>query len=352
MRRAGTGRLFHEVDMAGTIPNLPLSTQFDKDSGAPLRGGKLHFFQAGTIATPQVAYKDTGLSLAHPNPITLDGAGRVPSFYLADGAIHIRLTNAQGVTQFEELSLLVVGPSSGSGGGGTTVDPTSVFQTGDVIWLDQAGTRAGWVRDNGRTIGSATSGASERANSDCQNLFTFLRNTYDDTVCPVNGGRGASAAADWAANKWITLPDKRGYAPGGLDDMGNAAASRYAGVPFTAGNATAAGSLCGEAAHALSGSETGPHIHPVFLDDPGHDHFIAPDHGTVAILEDGGGSQGPTGSGETLIRMTKVQASTTNITVRDAAGGAGTANQTASAGSGAAHNNTGLRVLGTFYRKL
>ena len=57
--------------MAGTIPNLPLSTQFDKDTGRPLRGGKLYFFQAGTIATPQLAFKDAGLTQPHPNPIAV-----------------------------------------------------------------------------------------------------------------------------------------------------------------------------------------------------------------------------------------------------------------------------------------
>ena len=255
--------------MAGTIPNLPLSTQFDKDTGAPLRGGKLYVFQAGTIATPQNAYKDSGLTLVHPNPITLDGAGRVPSFYLADGSIHVRLTNAKGVTQFEEMNLLVVGPSSGTGGSGTAVDASALFQTGDVIWLDQAGVRTGWVRDNGRTIGSATSGASERANNDCQNLFTFLWNTYPDAICAVNGGRGASSAADWSANKWITLPDKRAYAAGGLDDMGNAAAGRFNNVPFGTGSATTAGSLCGEATHILGQSEMPSHTHTPTVHGPG-----------------------------------------------------------------------------------
>lgn len=320
--------------MAGTIPNLPLSTQFDKDTGAPLRGGKLYFFQAGTISTVQNAYKDTGLTNPHPNPITLDGSGRVPSFYLADGSIHIRLTNAQGVTQFEEMSLLVVGPSSGGGGGGSSVDATSLFQTGDVIWLDQAGTRAGWVRDNGRTIGSAVSGASERANSDCQNLFTFLWNTYADSICPVNGGRGASAAADWSANKWITLPDKRGYSPSGLDDMGNAAAGRYGFVPFSLGGSTTIGGLCGENAHMLSTPEIPAHTHNNTLTDPGHVHG-------GGEANSGSWYSGNNGGAGVYMQPAQTASNTTGVTINNA-----------SAGGGAAHNNTGLRVLGTFYRKL
>lgn len=64
----------------------------------------------------------------------------------------------------------------------------------------------GWVAAYG-TIGSATSGASSRANSDCEALFTLIWNSISDTQAPVIGGRGASANADWLANKQITLPN-------------------------------------------------------------------------------------------------------------------------------------------------
>jgi len=150
--------------MAGTIP-LSMTQQFDA-GGNPLTGGKLYIFQTATT-TPQNAYSDSGLSNALSNPLTLDSSGRVPQFFLADGTIKVRLTDAAGVIQAEWDNLLVIGPSGG-GGGGATVDPTTIFQTGDVIWLDQSGPRNGFVRDNGRTIGSGASGATERANADCQ----------------------------------------------------------------------------------------------------------------------------------------------------------------------------------------
>lgn len=324
--------------MAGTLPNLPLSTQFDQDSGQPLRGGKLWFFRAGTISTPQNAYRDSGLTQPHPNPITLDGAGRVPSFYLADGATHIRLTNAQGVTQFEEMDLLVIGPSSGEGGGGSTVDATALFRVGDVIWLDQAGPRSGWVRDNGRTIGSATSGASERANADCQGLYAFLWQTYPDSVCPVNGGRGASVAADWSANKWIALPDKRGYVPGGLDDMGNEAANRFAGAPFWSGNSTTAGSVCGEAAHTLTVAEMPTHTHPPIVGDPPHTHGLS--YGSQLLATSGGTSYNPNATGGYWGNSTILPAASgVTVSIPDT-------------GGGVTHNNVQPTVLGTFYRKL
>ena len=105
-----------------------------------------------------------------------------------------------------------------------SVDPTTIFGTGDIKANYGTGVIDGFVRANGRTIGSSTSGANERANSDTQALFTFLWNGDPNLV--VSTGRGVSAAADWSANKTITLPDWRGRALVALDDMGNTAAGR------------------------------------------------------------------------------------------------------------------------------
>src|SRR5262249_4266361 len=119
-------------------------------------------------------------------------------------------------------------------------------------------------------------GAGERANADCQPLFEHLWNTYSDTICPVLGGRGASANADWVANKQIALLDLRGRAPFGLDDMGGAAASRLGGATFTAGNATTQASVGGEASHSLSSAEMPSHTHTATsnVTDPGHFHLM------------------------------------------------------------------------------
>lgn len=327
--------------MAGSI-SLSLSQQFD-ELGNPLSGGRLFFIQAGTTSTPQNAYYDTALTLPLPNPVTLDSAGRVPAFYLADGRIKIRLTSATGVTQIEQDNLLVIGPSSGSGGG-TGVDPTTVFQTGDCLWLPAQGTRSGWVRANGRTIGSSTSGASERANADVSSLYVYLWTNYSNTVCPVSTGRGASAAADFAANKTITLLDMRGYVPGGLDDMGNSAASRYANVPVVSGDTITAASVLGEATHALTAAEHASHDHDVYLNDPGHAHTVPFSNGNTA-----GGS----GSGLAVLNSnTSTSTVTTGIQVRSASAGGGTQNKTNTQGSGTAHNNVQKTILGSFYLKL
>ena len=183
----------------------------------------IYFIQAGTTSTPQNAYQDSDLTIPHSNPITLDSAGRVPQFYLADGSIKIRLTDSSGVQQLVADNILVIGPSSGSGGGGS-VDATTVLATGDVKVRYGTGALSGFVRANNRTIGSATSGATERANADCQALFEYLWDA--DGNLTVSTGRGASANADWSANKTIALPDCRGGVIAGLDGMGAPAVGR------------------------------------------------------------------------------------------------------------------------------
>lgn len=275
--------------MAGSI-SLSLSQQFDAQ-GRPLAGGKLYFFQTGT-ANPQNAYKDFGLTLAHPNPIVLLADGRVPAFYLADGTIKIRLADAAGVTIIAEDGLLVIGPSSG-GGSPPSVDATTVLSTGDVKAKYGTGTLTGFVRLNARTIGSATSGASERANADCQALFEYLWTADANLV--VSTGRGASANADWSANKTITLPDFRGRVPAALDDMGNSAAGRLTSTYFGASGIVLGNSGGGESKTLITGNL--PAYTPagsVGITDPGHLHTYT----RYSSLQVQSGSNTPCWTGE------------------------------------------------------
>lgn len=74
---------------------------------------------------------------------------------------------------------------------------------------------SGWVIENGGTIGSATSGATTRANADTEALFTVLWSDFTNTELPIQTStgaastRGTTAAADFAANKRMSLFDSR-----------------------------------------------------------------------------------------------------------------------------------------------
>src|SRR5262245_33074488 len=245
---------------AGTLFGIGLSQQSDVN-GRPMPGCLLYLYQANT-STPVTAYKNTGLTPGqeHPNPIVADANGRIPAFWL-DAAFNYRarLTDVAGIVQFDEPNILPIGAVSGGGGGGDTTDPNSVASTGDVKWRAIQGTLAGWVRMNGRTIGSATSGASERAAADCQPLFEHIWNNFSDAFCPVSTGRGASSLADWTANKTITLLDMRNKSQFGLDDMCNAAGGGFANATFAQGNATTAGSKGGGPSNTLTPANLPPY---------------------------------------------------------------------------------------------
>ena len=212
---------------AGTTP-LALAVQRDSFGNA-VPGCLLYFYVAGTVATPQNAYSDFGLTSALGNPLSCDQAGRVPMHWLADGLIHIRLTTFDG-TPIVDTTMQVLGPSAGGGGGGGTVDPTAIIATGDLKARYGTGVIAGFVRANGQSIGNATCGCSERANADTQALFIYLYNT--DPNLTVSGGRTGNALNDFNAGKQLSLPDWRGRALAFLDDMGASAAGRLTSTYF------------------------------------------------------------------------------------------------------------------------
>ena len=235
----------------GTTP-LALAVQADSGGNA-VPGCLLYFFVAGTVATPQNAYSDFGLTNPLPNPLSCDQAGRVPMHWLADGLIHIRLTDASGLVIID-TTMQVLGPSSGGGGGGGggTVDPTALISTGDLKARYGTGVASGFVRANGLTIGNASSGATERANADTQALFIYLYNADANLV--VSGGRTGNALNDYNASKQLTLPDWRGRAIAALDDMGNTAAGRLTAAYFGT-SATVLGAAGGAQTHTLTLSE-------------------------------------------------------------------------------------------------
>jgi len=229
-------------------------------SGNRVFDGRLSVFQAGTT-TPAAAYKDAGFGIRHEFPIASLGSGIWPVVFLPPGGYDFRITDPSNYVYAEIPGYVVDAPSSGGGGSGGDVDDKRLAQTGDIKDRYGVGSHPGWVRMNGRTIGSAASSASERANDDCEALFSFL--WTQDANLAVSGGRGANAAADWAAAKSIALPDHRGRSRLAVDDLGNTAAGRLSGGLFAFGNATTLGSYGGEASHTQTLSEMASHGHPV-----------------------------------------------------------------------------------------
>jgi hypothetical protein len=223
--------------MAGLYP-LSRYQQFD-ENGQLLVGARLFLFDGGTT-TPRVGYRDSSLTTQHPNPIVADAAGRIPLIYLADGFYRQRLTTASGVVVFDDDGIPVV--STTVGGAGTSVDPNATLKTRSLLIRFANGNEIidGYVRLNGRTIGSVASGATERANADTQSLYEEL---WGYPNIAVSGGKGSSGPADFLANKAMVLPNCAGRGIFGMDDMG--AGAQGVLTAATIGNPTLVGSYGG-----------------------------------------------------------------------------------------------------------
>jgi microcystin-dependent protein len=321
------------VKAQGVIP-IALQ-QVMNANGQPVSGALLYIYQAGTVATPQNAFSDPGLTLPLSNPLVADATGRLPMFYLANGSVHVRLTDPSGVVIFDYPAMLVIGASGGASSGGS-VDPTTILSTGDVKFRPTGESLVGWAKMNGQTIGSATSGATGRANADTQNLFVYLWTNCTNAHCAVIGGRGASALSDFNANKQIALPDWRGRIPVGLDDMGNTAAGILLASNVTnAGDTpTTPGGIGGEANHVLTIGEMPVHTPSVASASMSPPSFQAMTSVAQGQAQGGGGSSvlvNPIGFA--------TYAPSASITMN-------------SIGGSLPHNNMSPFVLGSWYVKL
>lgn len=174
------------------------------------------------------------------------------------------------------------------------------------------------VKLDGRTIGSAASGA-DNASADYSDVYAILWDNLADAEAAVSGGRGASAAADFAANKTLTLPDFSGRVPGGLDNMSGSSRN-----VITNTAADTAGKKMGAETHTLTKAEAPSGL--LTLNDPGHTHT------SNASSVAGGGAWASGGSGFTSAGAT-IDSATTGITLTDN-------------GSDDAHNNTQPTIFG------
>lgn len=136
------------------------------------------------------------------------------------------------------------------------VASTPAWSTGDVKLTIKTIADTGWVLMNDGTIGNAASGATTRANADTSALFTlvwnnvsFITNVQDSSGNTV--AKGASAAADYAANRRIFLPWV----------LGRALAGAGAGSGLTV---RALGAVLGEENHILSVAEMPTHSHGIY----------------------------------------------------------------------------------------
>lgn len=277
--------------------------RFFDSNGDPLAGGKLYSYAAGG-STPAATYTDNTGSTPNANPIILDANGECDC-WIGTGYFKFVLKNSLDVTQWTKdyVSLPVV---------------ENGFSTGDVKISIKTVADTGWVLMNDGTIGNAASSATSRANADTEALFTLLWNNTANADCAVSTGRGASAAADFAANKTIALPKA----------LGRALATYGSGSGLTA---RAMAAIFGEESHALTSAENASHTHVLTMNNHGHTIY----GGTVGALT------GPTGGasrGFAALDTASGSATQTGGGV-DYIGATVATGSNATSGSGTAHNN-------------
>lgn len=140
------------------------------------------------------------------------------------------------------------------------ITPSSDLDTYDevdsIINADRVGTTKtgymstplGYILANDGTIGSSSSVATTRANSDTYFLFKEIYNNVADIYAPVSGGRSGNPSTDFAANKTLRLPLMLGRGLG-VAGSGSGLTNRDTGQPY------------GVETVGLSGANNGPHIH-------------------------------------------------------------------------------------------
>jgi hypothetical protein len=163
------------------------------------------------------------------------------------------------------------------------------FNTGAGLLTLNDVAPAGWVLFNDGTLGDASSGATTRANADCSALFQLLWNKTVNADCAVSTGRGANAAADFAAHKTIALPKV----------LGRALCIAGAGASLTSRNL---GKIVGEETHTMTLGELVAHSHGV--NDPTHAHSTVGDSGIEGSGFSGGNNTTTVNTGSSATGIT------------------------------------------------
>lgn len=270
-------------------------------------------------------------------------------------AYQLAYTMQTGVPEWDSQTTYYIGSVANDGSGNLFVSITNNnlnnLLTDDANWKpyqsEPTGTGKdfwgsvlprGYIWASGKTIGAAASGATERANDDTLDLYTLFWNNYSNTLLPIQDSsgvpttRGGSAAADFAANKRLTIIDKRGRVSAGKDDMGGTSANRLT----TAGSGIdgdVLGDSGGSETHALTSGENATHSHGV--NDPGHFHYSPYKNPTASGGTDLTGWTPNTG----VVGNFSTSTETTGVTTQNS-------------GSSTAHQNTQPTIVCNYIIKL
>lgn len=342
------------ADTASILP--PAKTTYFDQNGKPLTAGTVDYYIPGTF-TRKTTWQDAAETIPNTNPVVLDAAGR--SLVLGSGSYRQIVKDKNSNTIWDQVTSSV---GSGSSGGTAVGDGLLVGST-----MNWAGFIAppNWAFAYGQEVARLTYPELLAAITSVQAVFCTsgsptLTGLSDTTQLPIGAKIEVSCLASGstiisktssqitASNNAVTstntnatfypwgngngtttfnIPDYRDVVLAGRPNMGGTDRGLLTTAYYGA-NPLGIGVLGGSESKTLTTSQIPSHLHAVFLNDPGHTH-------TSNALAIGTGTTG----GNTVSNATAtINSAFTSITVRDTAGGGGTANQTALTGGGLPHS--------------
>ena len=222
--RDGKGQSSVQTIAGGATTDIGgVNSQFVEVTGTPI------ITSFGTNYTGVRFVRFTGAAVITHNAtlINLPGAANITT---AAGDTAIATPNSTGngwnITSYQRAATAPDFATTASVNAAIAAAVAAIVVTpvGQVAPFALASAPAGWLKANGGTIGNASSGGTLRANADTSALFTALWTDFPNTVLAIQDSagaastRGASAAADFAANKRLPVLDLRGEFIRGLDD--------------------------------------------------------------------------------------------------------------------------------------
>lgn len=299
----GLGSLAAYGQTASLLPNAKQT--FLDNNGNPLSSGTVTFYIPAT-STLKTTWQDANQSVANTNPVVLDSAGR--AIIYGDGSYRQVVKDQKGNTIWDGLT-----SSTGSGGGGSTGDGEAVGTIKPYAGLVAP---TNYLFSYGQEVSRATyanlfTAITLSASVTCTSGSPILTSIADTTQIPIGANievscvaPGATVSAKTTTTITVTsnalvsttttavifaygngdgsttfnLPDMRGRAVAGRDNMGGSAANRLTSTYFGE-TASAVGATGGTESQTLVTGNL-PAYTPsgtIIVDDPGHNHQITND---------------------------------------------------------------------------
>ena len=234
----------------GTQYNTASTFEIDQN-GTPLAGGMLYFFLTGTD-TPLNVYADPLLTTPLSNPVIADANGRFGTIWLSPSqAYDVQLFSAATPDNPTGVQIWALGPIGPAAGGAQSNVAGIIGEVRDFAG-PQAAIPGQWYMCYGQAFSRTTYAA----------LFAVIGTTW-------GAGDGSTT---------FNLPDLRGRATFGVDNMGGSPANRV-----TSGVSGVSGVTLGASGGDQHAQEDTLDVN-ASLTDPGHTHsYVTPPGDTEGV---------------------------------------------------------------------